>query len=87
MSLSKTRILNRVSKLRTKEGIKITLNNRKEIIEADSLTINELLKYKNYTFKFLVIKINGGLIKKDQYDSATIKDGDDVVVLHLTSGG
>jgi len=67
--------------------IEITLNNRKEAIEADSLTIRELLKYKNFTFKLLVIKINGTLIKKDKYDTATIKDGDDVAVIHLISGG
>jgi len=67
--------------------MKIILNNRNETIEADSLTITELLKYKNFTFKFLVIKINGVLIKKDFYNTATIKDGDDVAVLHLTSGG
>ena len=67
--------------------MKIILNNRDEYIDADSLTVNELLKYKNFTFKLLVVKINGKLIKKDQYDTATIRDGDDVAVLHLTSGG
>ncbi len=65
----------------------ITLNNRKETIEADTLTIAELLKYKNFTFKLLVIKINGVLIKKDSYDTATVKDGDNVAVIHLISGG
>lgn len=65
----------------------IILNNRKELIDKDSLTVSELLKYKNYTFKLLVVKINNTLIKKDQYDTATIKDGDDVAVLHLISGG
>ena len=67
--------------------MKILLNNRDENIDADSLTIKELLKYKNFTFKLLVVKINGKLIKKDQYDTATIRNGDDVAVLHLTSGG
>lgn len=65
----------------------IILNNRQETIGADSLTITELLKYKNFTFRFLVIKINGVLIKKDFYNTATIKDGDNVAVIHLTSGG
>ena len=35
----------------------------------------------------LVIRINGTLVKKDMYATATIKDGDDVMVLHLVSGG
>ena len=65
----------------------ITLNNRPESFEQNSLSINQLLEIKKYTFKMLDIKINGELIKKDQYSSFIIKDGDDVSVLHLISGG
>ena len=67
--------------------MKITLNNRPETIDTEKFTVNELLKYKTFTFRMLVIKINGQLIKKDQYDTATIVDGDVVVVMHLVSGG
>jgi thiamine biosynthesis protein ThiS len=35
----------------------------------------------------LVIKVNGILIKKDKYQSTLITDGDNVIVLHLVSGG
>jgi thiamine biosynthesis protein ThiS len=67
--------------------MRITLNNRPEAIDTENFTVNELLKYKTFTFRMLVIKINGQLIKKDQYDSATIVDGDVVIVMHLVSGG
>ncbi|MEA3496246.1 MAG: sulfur carrier protein ThiS [Bacteroidota bacterium] len=67
--------------------MEITLNNRKETFEQDELTIDELLKIKNFTFKMLVIKINGKLIKKNQYKNALIKNEDNVSVLHLISGG
>ena len=65
----------------------ITLNNRTEKIDKAYITVNELLELKNFTFKMLVVKINGKLIKKDEYDSAVINDGDNVMVLHLISGG
>ena len=65
----------------------ITLNNRPESFEQSDLTINQLLELKKFTFKMLVIKVNGELVKKDEYDSFLIKDGDDVNVLHLISGG
>lgn len=65
----------------------IELNNRQETLEADQLTVNELLVLKKFTFRMLVIKINGQLVKKDQYDTALIKDSDKVMVLHLVSGG
>ncbi len=68
-------------------NMEITLNNRTEFLDLDNLTVNELLKVKNFTFKMLVIKINGRLIKKDQYNDAHIKDGDNVMVMHLISGG
>lgn len=65
----------------------IILNNRPETFNEDKLTISELLKLKNYTFKMLVIKINGKLIKKPDYINSEIKDGDDITILHLVSGG
>ena len=67
--------------------MKITLNNRPESFKQEQLTISELLDIKNYTFKMLVVKVNGKLVKKDKYNSHSIKDGDDVSVLHLVSGG
>jgi thiamine biosynthesis protein ThiS len=67
--------------------MQIILNNTEEKINTDSLTINELLKYKNFTFRLLVIKINGKLVKKEEYDTAVVRDGDNVVVMHLVSGG
>jgi thiamine biosynthesis protein ThiS len=41
----------------------------------------------NYTFKLLVIKINGTLVKKDKYDTTPVPDGAEVAVIHLMSGG
>ncbi len=67
--------------------MKILLNNNNEHFESESMTISELLKVKNFTFKMLIVKINGTLVKKSDYETATIADGDDVNVLHLISGG
>lgn len=63
------------------------LNNRKETIESETITVNELLTLKNFTWKMLVIKINGTVIKRHEYDSLQIKEGDDVAVIHLITGG
>lgn len=65
----------------------ITLNNRPETIERELLTISEILKHKNFTFKMMVVKINGLLIKKTQYADALVKEGDNVQIIHLISGG
>lgn len=65
----------------------ITLNNRHETIERESISFTNLIKLKNFTFKLLVTKLNGKLVKKEDRDSIMIEDGDTVAVIHLISGG
>lgn len=67
--------------------MEILLNNRETTIPNDKVTITELLLLQNFTFKMLVIKINGKLIKKEQYGIVEIVSGDTVQVLHMVSGG
>jgi sulfur carrier protein len=67
--------------------MKIILNNNSETLNVEKCTVNDLLKIKNFTFKMLIIKINGKLVKKEEYDTTLISEGDDVNVLHLISGG
>jgi len=67
--------------------MKIILNNKEEVFDVDQFTITELLQAKNFTFKMLVIKVNGQLVKKSEHPTTIVKDGDEVMVLHLISGG
>ncbi len=68
--------------------MKITLNNREEEIPGrDRMTVSELLEHKQFSFKFLVVRINGKTIKPGEYESSLIGDGDQVQVIHLISGG
>jgi len=67
--------------------MEIILNNRKESFEGSRMNIEDLLKAKNFTFKLLVTKVNGKLIKKEERAGCLIHDGDDVTVLHMISGG
>jgi sulfur carrier protein len=65
----------------------LTLNNQTESFDQETLNITELLKIKNFTFKALVVKINGQLIRKHQYSETLVHSGDKVDVIHLISGG
>ena len=67
--------------------MKIRLNNNSEVIDQENLTVSRLLEIRNFTFKMLIVKINGQLVKKSEYETSEIKEGDDVMVLHLISGG
>jgi thiamine biosynthesis protein ThiS len=65
----------------------IILNNTPETFDGKEISISQLLILKNFIFKMLVIKVNEQVIKKQDYETTIVKDGDNVVVLHLVSGG
>ncbi len=67
--------------------MKITLNHTEETLEKENISISDLMAYKNFTFKMLVVKVNGEFIPKTKYKETTVSDGDDVIILHLMSGG
>lgn len=67
--------------------MKITLNNNPEIIDSKSLTVQELIELKKYTFALLITKVNGKIIKKEDRNKTLVNDGDSVAVIHLISGG
>ena len=67
--------------------MKITLNNEPLTTEGESITVARLLELKKYTFKLRIVKINGRLISRDSYDDEVVRDGDDVQVIYLMSGG
>jgi thiamine biosynthesis protein ThiS len=53
----------------------------------EGMTVKRILELKNYTFKMLVVKVNGQLVKKDKYSDTVVPEGADVKVIHLMSGG
>jgi thiamine biosynthesis protein ThiS len=67
--------------------MKIILNNREEEFKRDSMSVNEMLVLKKFTYKMRIIKINGNLISKEKYDTTIINNGDEVQMLYLMSGG
>lgn len=68
--------------------MEIVINHVSEVIEnRDTITISELLRYKNFTYKMLIIKLNGSLVKREEGDSTVVSPGDNVQVIHLMTGG
>ena len=68
--------------------MKILLNNRDtEIEDKDSLSIRELFKIKKFVFPHIIVKVNGKLIKKEEYKNTTLKNGDKIDAIHLIGGG
>lgn len=53
----------------------------------EGLTVRGLLDEEQFIFKHIIVRINGTYIPEEDYASAAIADGDDVMVLHLIAGG
>jgi thiamine biosynthesis protein ThiS len=67
--------------------MRITLNNRETVLEGEELTVRQVLTAMNYTFPMIVVRINGSVVPKLQYESALVHDGDVVDAFHLIGGG
>jgi sulfur carrier protein len=67
--------------------MKVILNNREEEFDKETLTVSEMLTIKKFTFRMRIVKINGILINKENYDKTFISQGDNVQMIYLMSGG
>lgn len=69
--------------------MELTLNNRPEILDlsGSQATVSEILKVKNFTFPRIIVRLNGDLVKKTNYDNTLVKAGDNLEIIHLISGG
>lgn len=68
-------------------GLVIRVNNRDEIEWEEGLTVSDLLEWFRYTFAHIIVKINGEVIRREDYPKRTIPDGAEVWVIHLIAGG
>ena len=64
----------------------ILVNGRKQEW-YEGMTVVSLLKDLNYTYPILVIRVNGDLVDKENYDSTYINKDDDVKIIHPIAGG
>ncbi len=53
----------------------------------EGMTVQRVLDRMNYSWRMLVIKVNGTLVRKEAWSSTLVPPGADVCVFHLLSGG
>ncbi|MCJ7821136.1 MAG: sulfur carrier protein ThiS [Bacteroidales bacterium] len=67
--------------------MEIRLNNEPVTLKEETITLSRLLEVTKYSFRLRIVKVNGRLINRDDYDTEIVRDGDDVQVVYLMSGG
>lgn len=67
--------------------MKITLNGEGEYYAEDSLSIKAILARKHWSFPLIIAKVNGELVQREAYDTCLVREGDNLELYHLVSGG
>lgn len=67
--------------------MRLIINNRDTDLAGSQLTVRQMLQQMKFTFPMIFVRVNGEVIRKDQYDSFVIRDGDRVDAIHLMGGG
>jgi sulfur carrier protein len=66
--------------------MQIVVNGKKLDIQ-DGLSVNGLLKELRVEDKVMAVAINMEIVKKDNWDTTLLKDGDKLELLHFVGGG
>ncbi|BFK65664.1 sulfur carrier protein ThiS [Dorea formicigenerans] len=64
----------------------ITVNGENRTLE-NPVSVTEYLKVCNYIPVQVVVELNEEIIKRENYDTTVLKDGDVVEILHFMGGG
>jgi sulfur carrier protein len=51
------------------------------------MTVRDVLREKKYVFPLLIVRIDGTLVPRSEYDEVGVPDDAKIDVIHLMSGG
>jgi len=64
----------------------ITVNGQ-EMEWAAGMTVRDVLERRKFSFPLVIVRINGELVPRTEFDVHPVPDEAEVQVLHLMSGG
>jgi sulfur carrier protein len=67
---------------------KITVNGKEQTIETNTITLLDLIRLNKVQQPDMVsVQLNGEFVLREQYETAKIKEGDEVDFLYFMGGG
>ena len=55
--------------------------------EVDGITLSALFKQDNLNVMRIAAELNGSIVKRSEYSSTVLRDGDILEVVHFVGGG
>ena len=66
----------------------ILINGEEHVLNRSSLTISDLLTHLSFTQqKGIAVAQNHNLVRRSEWSTTHIQDGDEIEILHATAGG
>jgi len=66
----------------------IKVNGKDQAFDKELLSVSEMLALCNVSQPDMVsVQLNGEFVKKENYDGATVKEGDEIDFLYFMGGG
>ncbi len=65
----------------------IRVNGQYEVEWRPGMTVQDLLDALKFSFRMIVVKINGQVVLRPDFATTPVPDGEQVDAIHLVSGG
>lgn len=65
----------------------IRVNGQYDVEYRDGMTVQDVLDALKFSFRMIVVKINGRVVLRHDFGTTPVPDGTDMQAIHLISGG
>ena len=65
----------------------IRVNNKYDVEWRPGMTVQDVLDALNFTFRMIVVRVNGEVVLRPDWETTEVSDGAEMQALHLISGG
>ena len=65
----------------------IRVNEQYEVEHTPGMTVQDLLDALKFSFRMIVVKIDGQVVLRKDFKTTEVPDGAEVQAIHLISGG
>jgi sulfur carrier protein len=65
----------------------IRVNDQYDVTYRAGMTVQDLLDELKFSFRMIVVKVNGQVVLRKDYATTEVPDGAEVQAIHLISGG